>query len=558
MENTLPVLKKCPIGISSFQDIIEKNLLYVDKTRHIHNLVTEGKNYFLSRPRRFGKSLLLSSLKSLFSGPPDPNGPPAGLFQNLWIDKPGFIFPERHPIISLSMASHGATNETLNVSLLNILNKINTNENLGLAISVPGADFSILIESLFNKYNKKVVVLIDEYDEPVSANLHNLTLAEENKETLKDFYSGLKTADEFTRLVFVTGVTRYAFMGLSAGLNHLDDITLNEKYADICGFTHEELDNYFTAYFPEVLGSLQNDGAFSMTENITNLRDDILSYYDGYTWDGKIKILNPYSLLKFIQTRDFDPHWIILGPSSNFLSSIVANNPLAFLMDKLQNFNLTDISIAEVGSLAPVPALFQTGYLTIDTITRTRKKSIFSFKIPNEEIRPEFETLFRNNLFALLNKDPNEDGITLKKILDSGDASKISELITSLYSSLPAIHHRSEESFYHSLLYSYCWGILEFAPLSEQPGGNGTPDIILFFNDGLYVVIELKYQKPEISKNVETDPEKLKKILENLATLGLKSIEEKKYANAYLSRAKKIIKIGLGVYHRGDSLALIK
>ncbi|MDR1164886.1 MAG: AAA family ATPase [Deltaproteobacteria bacterium] len=543
MDTIAKSLKKLPFGLQNFAEIIYDNYLYVDKTRHIHTLVTKGKNYFLSRPRRFGKTLLLSALKALFSGPPDRDGPPAGLFQDLWIGGAGFVFPERHPIISLSMASAGRTNEILNTSILKALNKINLREDLGLSVTLLGDDFSTIIESLSQKYNKKVVILIDEYDEPVSSNLHNISLALENRDILKDFYSGLKTAEEYTRFTFVTGVTRYAFMGLSAGLNHLNDITLNEKYANICGFTHDELDKYFSAYFPQTLVNLKNDGAISQETTLLDLRKRILSFYDGYSWDAKTRVVNPYSLMKFFEESAFIPYWKNLEPSTDFLYKVISNYTLDLLPDQLQNLTQGEFGVAEVGGLAPVAALFQTGYLTVDTIAYSeRGEPLYKFKTPNEEIRPIFEQLFKNNLFSLLNKDPLADGIKFKQILDSGDATKITEIMTSLYSSVPAKHHRDEESFYHGVLHAYCWGILEFPPLSELSGGVGTPDIILFFDDGLYVVIELKYLKPDNPLKPETDEATLKEILENLATLALKSIEKKKYANAYLSRAQKLSK----------------
>ncbi|MDR1164894.1 MAG: AAA family ATPase [Deltaproteobacteria bacterium] len=558
METMPKPLKELPSGRQNFKEIIENNFLYVDKTRHIHTLITKGKNYFLSRPRRFGKSLLLSALESFFSGPPDPNGPPAGLFQNLWIDRPGYAFPERHPIISLSMASPGETNESLRASILKELDKINLRENLGLNISLLGSDFSTIIESLFEKYNKQVVILIDEYDEPVSANLHNLPLAILNRDTLIDFYSGLKTAEKYTRFAFVTGVTRYAFIGLSTGLNHLIDITLKERHADICGFTHEELDTYFSAYFPEILEKMKKRGVLTQESTVTDLRAKILSLYDGYTWDGETKILNPYSLLNFIDDSAFNPYWMQINASNDFLKSVIYNNPLAFLQDKLQNLTPIDVGYAEVGSLAPAPALFQAGYLTIDTVTFTDKRNLYKLRTPNDEVRTEFDKLFKDSLFGLLRKDPDGEGKKFRQILDSGDEIKLTALIASLYSSLPAKLHRAEESFYHSALHAYCWGILDIPPLSELPGGEGTPDIILLFADGLYVVIELKYQKPNDPLAPETDEGNLKRFLVNLARQGLKAIDAKKYVNPYLSQAKKIIKIGLGVYHREDCLALVK
>ncbi|MDR1167147.1 MAG: AAA family ATPase, partial [Deltaproteobacteria bacterium] len=469
MNEALTAPKRLPLGVATFSKIIKNRCLYVDKTRQIYNLVNEGEAYFLSRPRRFGKSLLLSSLEALFSGPPDPNGPPSGIFKDLWIGKSDFVFPERHPIISLTMATRGAIVEDLKGSLVKSLELINDEEQLGLNIDYAGLDLSIIIEKLSKKYNKNVVILIDEYDAPVSENLSNHALAIKNRDILKNFYSGLKGAEKFTRFVFVTGVTRYAFTGLSVGLNHLDDLTLDESFADICGFTHKELDNNFSPYFPSVLKQMKDDGVMAQEETVADLRAKILNFYDGYSWDGKTKILNPYSLLNFIYNLEFSPYWMSLNASNNLLESIVSNNPLAFLIDKLHNLTARDVGVAEVGSLAPVPALFQTGYLTVESVTNTEKGDFYKFRTPNEEVTPDFEKLFKDSLFTLLGKNPAHEGIKFKQILDSGDETKLTAIITSLYSSIPAKHHRAEESFYHSALHAYCWGILEIPPLSEPP-----------------------------------------------------------------------------------------
>ncbi|MDR1165184.1 MAG: AAA family ATPase, partial [Deltaproteobacteria bacterium] len=469
MDETRSAKKRIALGEDNFSKFIENNWLYVDKTRQIHSLVNEGSAYFLSRPRRFGKSLLLSALEALFSGPPDPKGPPSGLFKDLWIGKSDFVFPERHPIISLSMAGRGHGDEELKRTIVTSLRWIIKKENLGIETSYTGTDFSIVIEALYKKYNKEVVILIDEYEAPVSENIKNISLALQNRDTLTDFYSGLKSAGKYTRFTFVTGVTRYAFMGLSAGLNHLDDLTLDERYADICGFTREELDRYFLPYLPDIARKMKNRGVLAQERTIADLRAKILNFYDGYTWDGETKILNPYSLLKFIKKMAFNPYWTLIGAPNDFLKSIVSNNPLDFLMDKLQNLTEKDVGVAEVGSLAPAPALFQTGYLTVESVTNTEKGAFYKLRTPNEEITPDFEKLFKDSLFALLGKNPAHEGIKFKQILDSGDETKLTAIITSLYSSIPAKHHRAEESFYHSALHAYCWGILEIPPLSEPP-----------------------------------------------------------------------------------------
>jgi hypothetical protein len=213
--------------------------------------------------------------------------------------------------------------------------------------------------------------------------------------------------------------------------------------------------------------------------------------------------------------------------------------------------------VAEVGALAPVSALFQTGYLTIDKVSISSKgSSLYNFRIPNEEIRPEFYTIFSKSLYAILKKEPETEKRSFKNAVQTGDAEKVSVLFSSLFASLPSRHHRSEESFYHSVLFGYFYDMPDAViTLPEQPGAVGIPDLVLIFDDGLYVVMELKYKKEADSDLTE---EKIKITLASLAEEGLRAIENKHYLRPYLDRAKKIVKMGVGLYGRDQALALME
>jgi hypothetical protein len=224
-------MKKIPLGNQSFKKIIEGGYLYVDKTKFVYDAIANGGAYFLSRPRRFGKSLLLSTFKALFSGPTDPNGHPQGLFAGLWISQTNYDFTQRYPMVNLDMSGQSDSPETLKKSLMSRLLTISRREKLKISAPTSGDMLYNLIEALSDKYETRVVVLIDEYDAPVTNNLNKIKLAQDNREILRDFYSKLKSCDEYLRFVFVTGVPRYAFIGLSAGLNQLTDLTLNKNFA---------------------------------------------------------------------------------------------------------------------------------------------------------------------------------------------------------------------------------------------------------------------------------------------------------------------------------------
>jgi hypothetical protein len=296
-------MKQLPIGIQTFEKIITGNHVYADKTKLIYNLVKTEKAFFLSRPRRFGKSLLLSTFEAIFQGPQDPDGPPQGLFKDLWIGRSDYDFTQTNPVITLDMSSvNSSSSEKLEHSILKKLKSINRTNKLRLDINDIAADVSDIIQILSkNNQNKKVVVLIDEYDAPVSDHIGNITLAQETLDVLKSFYSGFKKTDQYLRFVSVTGVTKYAFMGLAAGFNQLDDLTINDDYADICGFTHDDLDSCFGEYLPIVLEKMNKIGNMPKKASEIDLKNKILNWYDGYNWGGKTNVLNPWSIMKFFQ-----------------------------------------------------------------------------------------------------------------------------------------------------------------------------------------------------------------------------------------------------------------
>jgi hypothetical protein len=544
-------MKKNPIGIQTFQEIIVNNYVYADKTQLVHNLVTEGKVYFLSRPRRFGKSLLLSTFKALFQGPVDPDGPPQGLFKDLWIGQSDYDFSQTYPVITFSMSDDSTTSEDLKESILKKLRAINAFYGLGLEISLPGTDVFLLIQKLSQTLKKKVVVLIDEYDAPVSDHIGNLELAQKNRDVLKSFYSGFKNTDEYLRFVFVTGVTRYAFMGLSAGFNHLNDITLSDKFAAICGFTHDELDSCFNDYMSAVLDIFKSKGKMSPNASVSDIRKDILRWYDGYSWDGEIRVLNPWSILKFFYESSFSDYWVRTNPSLFFLTNLTKGNLFNLLKDKFGSFSEKALGLAEVGGLTPIAGLFQTGYLTVDKVFEySKSKKSFSLKIPNFELQDNQFDAFSEELFKFIKQDPQEAKDNFINALKDRDAKKLTEILNSLFGGLDAIHHEENESCYHKILYGYCKNY-DGITITEYHGAVGNPDLVTIFPvDNWCVLIELKFSSDISALNPE-------KSLTTLAQNALKAIDTKDYAVPWKAAAQELIKIGIGVTIKGKCVALI-
>ncbi|MDR0548216.1 MAG: ATP-binding protein, partial [Deltaproteobacteria bacterium] len=545
-------MKKLPIGVQDFQRIIQGDFVYVDKTDLIYDLVTEGLSYFLSRPRRFGKSLLLQTIESLFTAPVDPDNP-KGLFADLKIGQKKWDFTQKLPTLNLDMAIKSDSPQSLEEALQNTFRARAKLENKGVAAEEQitfnygdsGGMLADLIEGLARKYDAQVVLLIDEYDAPVSDHIGDLDLAKANQDVLKSFYSRLKPCEDYLKFTLVTGVTRYAFMGLSAGLNHLEDLTFDKKYAAICGFTYDELDSLFSERMALVLPEIIDKGFLPPNSTVENLWEKILKWYDGYTWDGKTKVLNPWSILNFFKKASFEKYWVSSYPSSSFIFQINKKDPFELLKTRFGSYTQDALGLAEVGGLKPIPALFQTGYLTVDKIVA----GSLSLKVPNMEIELNNYNTFADSMFHLLGQTQENVKNDFKEAILASNADKLTEIFNSLYGGLASIHHQDTESFYNSVLYGYCHLLADTC--SEPPGSIGTPDLVLLFPyDQMIAIIELKYE----SKAPESD-EKLAAKLEKLANDALKAIDEKKYNQPYVSKTQKLVKIGLGVTYRGQCLA---
>jgi hypothetical protein len=300
--------KELPLGNQTFAQIVDQNLLYADKTKYIYELVKSSKkNYFLSRPRRFGKTLLLHTISELFSGNRE-------RFKGLWIDQSNFTFP-KHPVLFLSLSQVSASPEILQKNIINDLSIIAKHAKLEVTGETPGTYLGNLIQALSEQYKAEVAVLIDEYDAPVTRNMSNQNVAEANANVLHNFFAILKKpyVAPNIRFTFVTGITRYALTSMDSGANHLVDISLKPEYAGLCGFTIEEFDSYFADRLEVTLSKLKETGDIEFSASVDDLRSEILHWYDGYNWGGETRVLNPYSILNFFDKNQLDSYWIQSG-----------------------------------------------------------------------------------------------------------------------------------------------------------------------------------------------------------------------------------------------------
>ncbi|MBC7474370.1 MAG: AAA family ATPase, partial [Candidatus Sericytochromatia bacterium] len=364
-------LKSLPLGEQTFKDIIEKNKLYVDKTEEIYKLLeTRNKYFFLSRPRRFGKSLLISTLKEIFSGNKE-------LFKDLWIyDKIDWV---KYPILRIDfngmVYSQGtkAFIESLDSKIQDLANDYK--------IVLENKDFKKAFKELIKKLSEKekVVILIDEYDKPIIEYIEDIEKAKEMRGILKDFYITLKEADEYIHFAFLTGVSKFSKVSVFSALNNLTDISLREKFSKIVGIDEEQLYSYFG----------ERITLLAQKENISEdkLKLILRKWYNGYSWDGKNFVYNPYSLLSVFSAEEFKNYWFETG-TPTFLIKMIKEYNLD--VKKLEKSVLSeeDFSSYEVDNMNVMALLFQTGYLTIKEIIRNdsfEKEYLLSY--PNKEVK---------------------------------------------------------------------------------------------------------------------------------------------------------------------------
>lgn len=491
--------KKLPIGIQSFSKLIEGDFLYVDKTKEIHQLITSGEGYyFLSRPRRFGKSLTLSALKEIFSGNKE-------LFRGLWIyDK---IQWTSHPVIHLDIISISYnTSDVLAQSLSNLLIKIGERNNIKLKSGYYKEQFGELIEKLHTSSNKKVVVLIDEYDKPIIDFIRDSERARANRDVLKSFYEVLKASDEHLRFVFITGVSKFSKVSIFSGLNNLKDITLEERFASLMGYTHEELLKYFG-------GRIKKDRL-----------SDVKRWYNGYSWDGETFLYNPLSILLYVDGGKFGNYWFATG-TPTFLIEAVKGHQIDIKEFENYETNKFLFESFDIDNLNVFSLLFQTGYLTIKGIEDVSPTmSIYRLSYPNEEVKESFLQYLAADLTG---KYADEFGMMVYKLkgsVENADVKQFISILKSIFAAVPYdIFMKEKEAYYHTVVYLVL-KLLGIHINAEVEFSEGRADAVIETSNHIFV-IEFKM---------------------GVATEAIAQIKEKKYHQKYLHSSKSVKLLGVG------------
>jgi hypothetical protein len=484
--------KLLPIGISDFNKLIQGNYIYVDKTEYIYKLITEGGGYyFLSRPRRFGKSLLISTIRYLFEGQKN-------LFKDLYIYNK-WNWDEIYPVIRISFAKDIVKKEDYKKRVIQELLKNYLNNELDtFQKTVDEVElFENLIINIYRKHKKPVVILIDEYDKPILDLIENIKEAEQVRKYLKAFYSVLKNLDEYIKFVLITGVTKFAKVSLFSGLNQLKDISLDPRYGNICGYTQNELEFYFKDY-------LQN----------LNL-DDIKEWYNGYYF-LQDSLYNPFDILLYLDNKKFDSYWYKTG-TPNFLIKLIKKKEydISDLENKIVKSNILEkFDIEEIRIEA---LMFQTGYLTIKEEYQKEYGQEYKLGFPNKEVRISFN---EDILSILLAKDLRENiADNIIDILKKQEIEKLKEQIEILISNISYVHFKQESSYViavFSMLYSTGLNVI-----TEDNTSKGRIDLTIIINNSIVYILEFKV--------IKNSKEKGK---------ALKQIKEKEYYKKYLNYEK--------------------
>ena len=508
------LLRKLPIGIQTFADIRQGNYLYVDKTALVWRIANTGKPYFLSRPRRFGKSLLLSTFETYFKGQKE-------LFEGLAIEKMETEW-KKFPVLHLDLNAKKYETPADLIAMLNqALEKweaVYGNEKKDRS---PEERFAYVIERAYEQAGCGVVVLVDEYDKPLLQALDNDALLEDYRKTLKAFYGVLKSADRYLRFAFLTGVTKFSQVSVFSGFNQPKDISMDNHYEALCGVTQVELEHYFA----EPIANLAEKFNYTVEE----MKDVLKMQYDGYHFgSGLLGVYNPFSLLNAFDMNDIRDYWFASGTPTYLIKLLRHNHEQ---MDELTGryYDPSMFVDYKADVEKPLPMIYQSGYLTIKEYDSRRNRYLLDF--PNNEVKKGFLTMVAANYFKPQEFEVSNWIVDAVILLEEGETTAFCSALTSFLADIPYDSHGSiktveatEKHFQYTfylilrLLGVYC--LLHV----EKTQSRGRVDCVLETKDYVYI-FEFK--------------------LDGTAAEALQQIEDKGYATPYQTDTRKVTAIGV-------------
>ena len=514
-------MQNLPIGISSFSRIRENNYLYIDKTEYLYNLITTGTYYFLSRPRRFGKSLLVSTLRCLFEGKRE-------LFKGLWIyDR--WDWSRFYPVIHIDFNAISCDEPVqLKEKLLNRLYDIGTEHGIEVKNNTLPECFEELILKINKKYKEEVVFLIDEYDRPIINHIGmgegRLEIAKANREVLRTFYGVIKAGDvqDVTRFVLLTGVSKFSKVSVFSELNNLTDLTMHTRYWAILGITEEELERYLVPYIEEYCRHRN----IALEEGKRQLRE----YYNGYRFSEEGEsVYNPYSLLRCLEERKIGNWWFETG-TPTVLVNLIKETQYPILHIEDMKLKQAAFSTYEIEDLRIEALLFQTGYITI----KNERNGIYQLGYPNKEVKTSFLDVLFEKIVGYRDPEKLEKRYFIEEKLEQGDLQGFIDIIKAIYSGIPyTLEYKLNEAHFHTLFYVML-SSMGIRAETEVLTSRGRIDMVVEIGDKIYII--------EFKCNQESEK-------------AIEQIKENRYADRYRKEGKELYLIGINFSTQGKNIA---
>jgi len=458
-------LKKLPIGISTFSKIINEDYLYIDKTKEAYNLIQNHQYVFLSRPRRFGKSLFLDTLHEIFEGNRE-------LFKGLYIDDK-WDFKDQYPVIKISWGGDLRSIEGVKQTAYDIFKE--NQQRLGISCEMnrnPSSCFRELILASYQQYQKPVVILIDEYDKPILDNLDQMDVAIECREILKSIYIQMKENDRYIKFAFLTGVSKFSKASIFSGLNNLRDISLLPQFGTICGYTQHNIETTFLPYLKDV--------------DLEKLK----VWYNGYNFLNQ-KVYNPFDILLFIDTDcTFKNYWFNTGTPS-FLVKLFQTQ--SYNLANFENLRIAEelLNAFDINKLYLETVMFQSGYLTIKEQVQRRNRIEYILTYPNLETKMSFND-YLLDYFVTNHQKKNMVQNGLIDMLEIANLDGLEQVIKSLFASIAYNNFTNNsiqnyEGFYASVIYAYFAGTGFDQIKAEDATNSGRIDLSVFIDDKVYI-----------------------------------------------------------------------
>ena len=495
--------RRLPIGIQTFRKIRQEDCYYVDKTAYIRRLLDEGTHYFLSRPRRFGKSLFLDTLKELFEGN-------QGLFAGLHIHD-CWDWSVRYPVLQLDFG-RGNFKESgyVKANLMAQLDAVERRTGVASDYATEPERFAHLLEMLHDHAGQPVAVLIDEYDKPILDALEVPDIARANRDFLRGLYAVIKASDAHVRFTFITGVSKFSKASLFSGLNNLTDITLEPSYSALCGYTDADLDAVFA---PELPGLD---------------RDQIRKRYNGYSWLGDEKVYNPFDILLLFRRRRFAAYWFETGTPMFLVETLCRRHIRSLDLDGMESSDEL-LSTFDVDDMATEALLFQTGYLTIIDAKDRGGRWFYRLGYPNREVRQSLNESLLRYLVQDATRQTANSG-QLYDLLEANDFDGLQTLFHAFFASIPYEWYTNNdiahyEGYYASVFYSY-FASLGMDVRVEDSSSHGRTDMAVLFNSHVYL---FEFKVVELAS----------------AGAALAQLQERRYADKYRALGQPIYLIGV-------------